>query len=211
MTDAALVALAVAIVFAVIDWTAVARANKAVEYGAKPATLAALIVVASTIEPASEPQRFMFVVALAFSLVGDVMLMLPGDRFIPGVAAFFVAHVAYIVGFRVVGGSTAGLAIGTALLIVFVATIGMRILAAVREADPKLVTPVSAYIAVISVMVASAVATRDPLAIVGAIVFMASDTLIAWNRFVQKATWAPVAIMVSYHVGQAALVGSLLR
>ena len=211
MTDSALLALGATAAFAVLDWIAVARRHKPLEYAAKPATMLALIVVAATIEPSSDVQRFTFVVALAFSLVGDIFLMVPGDRFIGGVAAFLVAHLAYIVGFRVVETSPIGLAIGAVVVVVFVATIGIRILNAVKEADERLVTPVSAYVAVISVMVASAVATRNPLAIVGAMTFMASDTLIAWNRFVQPLAWAGVAIMVTYHAGQAMLVLSLLR
>jgi uncharacterized membrane protein YhhN len=211
VTDSALLALGAAASFAVLNWLAVAKANKPLEYAAKPATMLALIVVAATIDPTSEVQRFTFVAALAFSLVGDIFLMLPGDRFIGGVAGFLVAHLAYIVGFRVVEASPIGLAIGAVVVVVFVATIGIRILNAVKEADEKLVTPVSAYVAVISVMVASAVSTRNLLAIFGAMTFMASDTLIAWNRFVQKLPWAPVTIMVTYHAGQAMLVLSLLR
>jgi hypothetical protein len=46
---------------------------------------------------------------------------------------------------------------------------------------------------------------------VGASLFFASDSLIAWNRFVRPRAWAPVAIMVTYHLGQAGLVTSLVR
>jgi hypothetical protein len=38
---------------------------------------------------------------------------------------------------------------------------------------------------------------------------MASDSLIAWNRFVKPLSWAPVVIMVTYHMGQTGLVLSL--
>src|SRR5690606_13945845 len=37
--------------------------------------------------------------ALCLSLAADVLLMLPRARFIQGLAAFFVAHLCYIVGF----------------------------------------------------------------------------------------------------------------
>jgi hypothetical protein len=60
-------------------------------------------------------------------------------------------------------------------------------------------------------MVACALATGNVLAGVGASLFFASDALIAWNRFVIPVRWAPVAIMVTYHVGQAGLVTSLVR
>jgi uncharacterized membrane protein YhhN len=87
--------------------------------------------------------------------------------------------------------------------------VGRPIIQAVRKNHPELSAPVSAYIAVISVMVACALATGEPFAATGAVVFMASDSLIAWNRFVKHLAWAPVAIMVTYHVAQAGLVLSL--
>jgi len=36
-----------------------------------------------------------------------------------------------------------------------------------------------------------------------------SDSLIAENRFVRPLPWAPVAIIVTYHIAQAGLVWSL--
>jgi uncharacterized membrane protein YhhN len=58
-------------------------------------------------------------------------------------------------------------------------------------------------------MVASALASGVPLAATGAVLFMVSDTLIAWNRFVRPLEWAPITIIVTYHLAQAALVVSL--
>lgn len=221
MTDASRVAFAVAAVFAVLDWLAVAQRRKPLEYIAKPAVMAALIVAVMWFEitvvsitpvgVTEGPRRSVFVAALAFSLLGDVFLMLPRDRFLLGVAAFFAAHLAYIVGLRMDESSATTLLIGVLAVAAFALTIGRRIVLAVREKAPEFSTPVSAYVAVISVMVVSAIATRNVYAAAGAIVFMASDTLIAWNRFVQPLAWAPVTIMVTYHVGQAALVLSLVR
>ena len=68
-----------------------------------------------------------------------------------------------------------------------------------------------AYMAVISAMVTCALATGNVLAAAGASLFFVSDALIAWNRFVRPLAWAPVAIMVTYHLGQAGLVTSLVR
>ena len=64
---------------------------------------------------------------------------------------------------------------------------------------------------VIGTMVATAIATGNVLAAAGAVVFAASDTMIAWDRFVGSFPRSGVWIMVTYHVGQAALVLSLLR
>jgi uncharacterized membrane protein YhhN len=64
---------------------------------------------------------------------------------------------------------------------------------------------------VISAMVSAALATGVALAIAGSVLFFASDTLIAWNRFLRPRPWMPLAIIVTYHVGQTGLVLSLAR
>src|SRR4051812_11194553 len=85
-------AVAAAAVFAVGDWVAAARKRRALEYVCKPATLAALLVAASALDPAAgaDSRRSWFVVALVFCLAGDVLLMLPQDLFVAGLAAFLV-------------------------------------------------------------------------------------------------------------------------
>jgi uncharacterized membrane protein YhhN len=60
-------------------------------------------------------------------------------------------------------------------------------------------------------MLAVAIASGNPLAIVGAALFVTSDSMIAWSKFVAPFAAAPVAIMVTYHLAQAGLVLSLLR
>jgi uncharacterized membrane protein YhhN len=70
---------------------------------------------------------------------------------------------------------------------------------------------VALYMLVISAMVATALATGNVVAGVGAALFVTSDTMIAWNRFVRPFAAADVGIMVTYHLGQAALVLSLVR
>jgi uncharacterized membrane protein YhhN len=209
VTDLSWLLLAAAGALAVGNWLAVGLKVKPLEYFFKPATMVALIAATVAMNPRSEARGWAFVVALVFSLAGDVLLMLPRDLFIGGVGAFFLAHVAYIVGLRIGQTEFTPLLMGAAIAFLVAAVVGRPILAGVASMEPGLRTPVSAYIAVISVMVASALATGEPFAATGALIFMASDTLIAWNRFVKPLSWAPVVIMVTYHVGQAGLVLSL--
>src|ERR1035441_6354634 len=93
--------MAVAGAAAAVDWAAVARSDSRLEYVAKPAVLIALTAAAAVI-PAHRidlvDRRWWFVVALACCLVGDVLLMLPRDLFIAGLAAFLAGHVLFIVG-----------------------------------------------------------------------------------------------------------------
>jgi uncharacterized membrane protein YhhN len=210
VTGAATALLVAFGVLAVSDWVATATDRGRARYVTKPAALVALVGVALALDPAEPTVRAWFVAALAFSLAGDVFLMLPSDRFVEGLGAFLVAHLAYVGGLVAAGVSGGLVLLGLAVVGVAVAAVGRPLLAGVREAAPALAVPVAAYTAVISAMVVCAIGTGDGLAIAGAVLFYASDTLIGLTRFVRAAPWAPVAIMVTYHLGQALLVLSLV-
>ena len=211
MTALAWSALVVAAVAAVADWFAVATDRRKLEYVAKPLTMAALIVVAVTLDPANGGRRAWFVAAGALSLVGDVFLMLPRDRFVPGLVAFLGAHVCYVVGLLQSPVQTRPTVVGAVVVALALATVGRRVLGAVRRGEHRALSgPVSVYMVVISAMVLAAFATGPALAIAGAVLFYASDSLIAERRFVGPPPWAPVAIMVTYHLGQAGLMLSLI-
>jgi len=214
------VAFVVAASFAVGDWIAkaretIGRGGRALEYVCKPATLVALIIAAGALDPGADAhsRRVWFVVALVCSLAGDVLLMLPRDLFVPGLAAFLVGHVCYLVGFWTDGPSAPALAVASVVVLAVVVPLGRRILGSIVRAGlpVELRFAVGAYMAVISAMLATALASGNVIAAAGAVLFVASDSMIAWERFVRRFAWAPVAIMVTYHLGQTGLVASLLR
>jgi uncharacterized membrane protein YhhN len=204
--------------FALGDWVACARdtssaAWRRVEYVCKPAALGALVVAAATLDPAASAgtRQWWFVAALVFSLAGDVLLMLPTDQFVGGLSSFFVAHCCYLAGFWSRGPALVALLVSVVVAAIVVGSLGKRILRAVRVQDRALIGPVAAYMLVIGAMLATALAVGNPLAAVGAVLFVASDSMIAWNRFVGPVPKASVLIMITYHLGQAGLVASLLR
>ena len=199
-------------VLALVDWYAVARGDRRTEGWAKPATLAALIVVALVLgAPGSAPGSWLLV-ALALGLAGDVLLLDDSDtRFRLGLAAFLAGHLAYVVSFTRLGLDPAGWAwlawavLGTCLL----AT--RRVVPATfLRGGRALALPVSFYTVVIGAMVIVAFDTGEPLVAAGAVVFAASDSILALDRFVEPRSWAPVAVMVTYHLGQALLVAGVL-
>ncbi|HVM08175.1 MAG TPA: lysoplasmalogenase [Acidimicrobiales bacterium] len=197
--------LGLAAAFAVANWWAVWQRRKPLEYVAKPATLVALTIVAVTLVAEDDTRRRWFVVALVLSLAGDVLLMLPREKlFVAGLGSFLLGHIAYIAGFGVadVWPWIAGVALVSAV-------IGTPV---VRKVERTLLAPVVAYMVVISVMLAAAIGSSDQVAAAGAVAFYASDSLIAYNRFVfaEPKRSVAVAIMVLYHLGQTGLVLSLL-
>jgi uncharacterized membrane protein YhhN len=211
VTALAWVLLVAAGALALGDWVAVGRGERRLEYLCKPGTLVLLIGVALALDPAHGDVRAWFLGALVLSLAGDVFLMLPDDRFVPGLASFLLGHIAYIVGLNLHGGTAGELGLAAIPVAIVAAVLAVRILRAVlADGHRELIGPLVAYMLVISAMVTSALATGNVLAAVGATLFFSSDALIAETRFVRPHRGARVAIMVTYHLGQAGLVLSLL-
>jgi len=208
----ALAALVVAGLFAVGDWVARARHDVGLEYLCKPATMVALITTALLLNPVHDAgaRRAWFVAALACSLVGDVALMRRTDTFVVGLGAFLVGHLCYVAGFWAHGPGGVAFVIAAVVVVAVLSPLGHRILGALG-ARGDLRMPVTLYMVVISLMLATAVATGNPLAALGAVLFVASDAMLAWNRFVAPFRAADLGIMVTYHLGQAGLVLSLLH
>jgi len=216
--------LAVAGVAAVTDWWAVGTDNSHLEFVAKPAVLAALVAAAALI-PADHTdlssRRWWFVAALACCLLGDVLLMLPQDLFVPGLAAFLGGHVLFIVGLVQPASppsvppftfSTTGIAVALGIVIVVEAVPSTLILRSLlRQGQRALMGPVCVYMAAIVTMVVLATNVGVPAAAVGACAFLVSDTLLAVNRFVRPIRQGTLLVHITYHVAQLLLVVSLLK
>jgi uncharacterized membrane protein YhhN len=211
MSPVAWVLLALAGGFAILDWLGVVHSDRRLRGIGKPATILLLMAVALALNPVSQAQRNVFVAALFLSLFGDVYLLLTDDAwFLAGLAAFLAAHLAYVIGFLEGGVRPGLLAISAPLVAVVSIAAGGRILSSVqRSGKNRLLAPVAVYLAAISTMVALAGASGRPIALLGAVLFYLSDGLIAWGRFVRPLPWAPLPIIVAYHLAQAALVVSL--
>ncbi|MDX2380639.1 MAG: lysoplasmalogenase [Acidimicrobiia bacterium] len=211
MTAASTAFLALFVVVAAANWWSRWSDDARLERLTKPTALVALIGVALALDPVDPTVRTWFVVALVFSLAGDVFLLGGDERFVLGLASFLLAHIAYTVGFIVADDwRWIGFAVGAVLVGVLALTVGSRIVAGARRSSAALGPPVVAYLLVISAMAAAAAAAGNGWAIVGAALFVTSDSLLGWRQFVTPARWMAPAVMITYHLGQAGLVISLV-
>ena len=203
---------AVPAVLALVDWYAVARGDRRTETWAKPATLLALIAVALVLGAAGSAAGSWMLGALLLGLAGDVLLLGEGDtRFRLGLAAFLVGHLAYVVSFARLGLDPAGWAWLAWLVLASCLFATRRVVPATfLRGGRALAFPVAAYTVVIGAMVIVAFDTGRQLVALGATVFAASDSLLAVDRFVEPRPWARLAVMVTYHVGQALIVAGVL-
>jgi uncharacterized membrane protein YhhN len=216
--------LEVAAAAAIVDWTAVARSDRRLEYLAKPGVLVAL-TAACAVLPATHTvlvdRKWWFVAALVLCLAGDVLLMLPRDLFVAGLGAFLVGHLLYIVGLLQPPSppgvppfafSTTGLVVAALVGVAYgvvPATLIFRSL--VRSGQRELIAPVAVYLVVILTMAVLAANVGVPAALVGAALFVVSDTILAVNRFVRPIPHGDVAVHLTYHLAQGLLVLSLLN
>jgi uncharacterized membrane protein YhhN len=168
--------------------------------------MVALIAAAAAAEDAPTGVRAWFVVALALSLAGDVLLLLPERWFIAGLVAFLGAHVAYIAGMVTLDQSLPGVIAGFVLVFIGATAVGRTLIRAVSRREPALRAPVAAYLVVISTMVVAACGTVEPWLVGAALLFYASDAMLGWNRFVHRQPWRDVAVMVTYHLAQLGFV-----
>ena len=183
----------------------------------KPLTmLIAIALVASHGRSALDPAsgRRWLLAALVGSLAGDLFLMFEGF-FLPGLASFLLAHLAYIALLRQDSGwfprrwaLAATLAAGAAMY-AFLWNSGL---------PEALRAPVALYVAVIALMAAQALGRasllRTPAAwlmAAGACCFMLSDSLLATDRFALTLPLARFWVLYSYYAAQLLLVAGWMR
>jgi uncharacterized membrane protein YhhN len=210
-TTGALVAVFAA--FAVADWTAIWHGADRSRTLSKPIATVVLVAIAAVAGEMDGDARSALVIAAVLCLAGDVALL--GDsekRFLLGLSAFAAAHVAYVVTALLVGVSWPRLAIAFPVLAVLLGfqALTQVLSGAMRQGGPPMLVAVVVYSLIISAMVVTATGTPSWLAFAGATLFAVSDSMIAYNRFVEPFPKADLPIMVTYHTGQLLLIGGLI-
>jgi uncharacterized membrane protein YhhN len=217
-----LILIIATLVCAVVDWAAVAKGWRKVEIFTKPATMVLLFGYLAYVGGFRLAPLIFFGSGLIFSLVGDIFLLFSDRWFLPGLGAFLLAHVSYILGMNIPFGQSSplwGTVIGILLAIV-AGRLLKRIIASLRSKGLNtLVVPVVVYGLVITLMLLSAILTNyrpdwnitsAVLVSVGAFLFFFSDVILAWNKFVVPIRNGRIINMVTYHVGQIALIAGVL-
>jgi len=171
----------------------------------KTTCVAALAVFAAMSMPANQSSALqvvgiLLVLALVFSALGDYFLAFDGDKnFVRGLASFLTGHIFYVICFAyLITPESASIAnkIGGAVILVLFA---IGIFSWLRPGLGDMKIPVAAYVTVISLMGVTAILAPffGGWVVLGAILFMLSDSLIAADRFKE-----PLAYVAPY-IGEA--------
>lgn len=149
--------------------------------------------------------RARLVFGLVLCATGDLILEL--GRFVPGLVAFLVGHLGYVAAF------TSEVREPRPLRALPFAAFGVAVLVLLWDGLGPMKVPVTLYTTAICAMMwrASALVSRErPWAtavLAGAIVFAASDTMIAVNKFHAPFPAARVLILSTYWLAQALVAG----
>ena len=157
------------------------------------------------------PARFV-ALGLALCALGDIVIGEPLALFVPGLICFLLGHLAYIVAF------TAETRRAMALRAVPSLIYGVAAFATLEPGLGDMAFPVVLYIVVICGMLwrAWAWAAVYPsfasrLALLGAALFVASDTVLAFDRFRAPLPASSYIIIVLYWAGQLGITLSMLQ
>ncbi|WP_346838065.1 lysoplasmalogenase [Microbulbifer sp. SAOS-129_SWC] len=150
--------------------------------------------------------RTLITAALLLSAAGDVLLALDfPNQFVFGLGAFLLAQLTYAGGFLRAADFRCRRFWMRGLPVIAAALLLARLL---LPAAGAMALPVLAYLLAIVAMALSAAAHRGDSALLfaGALTFMASDTLIALNKFIAPLPLAGTAIMLTYYGAQLAIL-----
>jgi len=195
---------AIALASAALHVRAEYRGPRSHVYAFKPLTTGCLLGIALVSDPSAPHYRGLVAVGLVFSLAGDVFLMLPSDRFLAGLASFFVAHLCYIAAFV----ATTGPQASPAVLIPWLLA-GAGILATLWPHFGAMRTPALLYVLAILAMGWQATEQWAALrtdwalcAMTGAVLFAISDSALGFDRFRRRFRAAPLVVLATYYSGQ---------
>lgn len=200
-----------AVVSAIIHLWAEYQGPPLLIYIFKPLTMIFIILIAVLAKkPPSSRYRMLIIAGLVISLMGDILLMLPVDLFIAGLVSFLIAQLIYTYAFR----SGRPLRFKILAMLLF-AAYGALIYVVLLPGLGGMAVPVAAYVLVILIMAWQAWDQWDQvrlrwalLAFVGALFFVASDSVLALNKFGEPFHAASALTLSTYYAAQWLIANS---
>ena len=188
-----------------IDLFFIFNSQTELRFFTKPLLLPILVVM-YFLQVKSEKAQLdkLFLAGLILSFFGDLFLLFKWG-FLPGLGSFLLAHVFYIISFKKKLQKSIWkfwpiiLGLYATILLVF-------LFPYLKEMK----NPVIIYAIVIATMMYNAIKTHNKNLIIGALLFLVSDTLLSINLFMQPLIILNLLVMITYILAQWFLVKGIL-
>lgn len=195
----------VLVIFFAIDLFLIFNNQTELRYFTKPILVPVLILIyiAQLKSEKMQLDKF-FLLGLMLSFFGDLLLLFEWG-FLPGLGSFLIAHLFYIISFKQKNQKRISefwpviLSMYASILLVF-------LFPYLKEMK----IPVIIYATVIATMMYNAIKTQNRNLIIGALLFLISDTLLAVFLFLQPLAFLNVLVMVTYLLAQWFLVRGMI-
>ena len=202
-------------ILALLDIVGIAANIKILHFIAKPLLVPALLLLLFYTSPAIAGKKLLMI-GLFFSWMGDVFLLFEYKYalfFIFGLASFLTTHIFYIIYFLRIKSPNPSLLKKRPILIALVLAYGITLVWQLYPHLKDLKLPVIVYAAVICTMLLCSLhiflkvnKKAAGFYLLGATVFVISDSLLAINKFYQPFAYAAVFIMLTYCAAQYFIV-----
>ena len=164
---------------------------------------------------------FFLLSALIMSLAGDIFMAMEGEEpfFILGLSAFLIAHMLYVVTFRRSRADNHEVLLTKKLPLLLFLFIGLAlfIFALLKPSLESMAIPVFVYVVAITLMALAALNRYGKAGLrsfwrvlFGALLFMASDMIIAYNKFVEGLDYGQYLILGLYITAQWLIVSGIV-
>ncbi|MGB5320933.1 lysoplasmalogenase [Lutimonas sp.] len=205
--------LFVFLLVSLIDIIAILNNSSLWQTIAKPLIIPALLAYYIT---SSKSKNKLYIGALIFSFAGDVLLLDKSNLFLFGIGAFLITQLLYVYIFSKGLGKisrTNKIRAGIPFLVYFIVLITV-----LKPGLQDLFIPVLVYGLAISlfgtVALLNYLIKRDVISLrlfTGAVLFILSDSFIAFNKFHHERSFYPVIIMITYIVAQYLIATYILK
>lgn len=166
-------------------------------------TLLLPILIAYYVYCVTKPNK-LFLAGLVMSFFGDLFLLFPGG-FIMGLSSFLAAHIVYILTFKLYF-KNRNLFLIPIFLIFISALFGF-----LYPHLGVMKIPVLFYALTIGTMLYVALSTKQKWLMIGAILFVLSDSILAINIFFKHSTFGSLSVMLTYVIAQYCLVKGMVN
>jgi uncharacterized membrane protein YhhN len=205
-------------IVSILEIVFVSTDNQTLRYFTKPLIIPLLATIYLSYQHPRKPLfKDYILLGLLFSWVGDVLLQMP-NLFVPGLLSFLTAHIFYIIYFaKTKSDQHSFFKLRPIMLIAVMAYLVEFIYILWPTLGPMRI-PVLIYGITISTMLSAALWQYQKLEnktalyfIIGATLFVTSDSLLALNMFKENFSMAGVLIMSTYILAQLFIVLGAIR
>lgn len=168
-----------------------------------------LIFIYALIRYRSIGKHAAIVVGVFVCMIADVAI---AYSFLAGLLIFLLGHIFYVYAFLRATSRSQRLKKFIIPYMIYAAVAGLILIGSMMQSEEWLmIGPVVLYIVVISSMGIAAAWTRSRFAISGSLLFILSDTILAWNLFVAPVSHSNIWIMTTYYSAQFLIATSISK